>query len=141
MRSRLFAVVALVAPSLLGGCELASGPGGPFADVAGTWTYTGTQLTPTLSLAGTLIIDVQDRDLVLGSLSYSESNGIGSPVLDGGAVSGRVIGLEAADFDVLLTSGDRRHLARISANGDTLVGEWQQSSTGEEGQFRATRNP
>jgi hypothetical protein len=136
MRGRLPLIVGV---ALLSGCELAGGPSGPFAFLVGTWTYTGTQATPAMTLTGTLTVSDQSDDLILGSLSYEEDDGVGGPVVDGGAVQGRVIGLLDADFDVLLPSGDRRHLARISANGDTLVGEWQQISTGEEGTFRATR--
>ncbi len=141
MRARALAITVCFAPLLVSGCELTGGAEGPFAELVGSWTYSGTQVAPALSLNGTLIIDSQERDLVLGTLSYTESNGGGVPVADGGAISGRVIGLRDADFDVALASGDRRHLARVSVNGDTLSGEWQQLSTGEVGSFRATRQP
>jgi hypothetical protein len=132
--------LASLATLALAGCVLGTGPSGPFADVVGTWTYVGEQTSPALQITGTLTISDQDDDLILGSLAFTTDDGLGGIQADGGAVTGRVIELSDVDFDVLLGTGDRRHVAHISANGDTLSGLWTQAGSGASGEFVATRN-
>lgn len=132
---RLLAVgLALV---VAGACALPTSSSGEAADVRGRWEFTGTQSAPTLSLEGALTITAQDGDLVSGTLTWEERDGIGGVRLDGGPVTGRVIGAGDIDFDLLRANGPRRHFARLSA--DTMAGSWLQSSSGASGTFRAVR--
>ena len=121
-------------------CIESAGPSGPFAHVQGIWTYSGTQTTPALTLSGTLSITQQSGDVIEGSLTWSESDGIGGPVLRSASVAGVVVGLEDVDFEAALDASSRRHLARISANGDTLVGVWVTPMGGAGGSFLAIRS-
>ena len=72
-------------------------------------------------------------------VSLEQSDGLGGITTLAGPLSGRVIELTDADFDVAVAGTDRRHVARISANHDTLVGVWAQVGGGVSGTFRATR--
>ena len=119
------------------GCALTSDPTGPTRDLQGVWTYTGTQASPALTLAGSLVVTSQNEDLIAGSLSWTESDGINDPVLRGGSMSGAVIGQTDVDFDVNGPDGVRRHVARISA--DTLEGVWVIVGSGRQGTFTAVR--
>jgi hypothetical protein len=55
----------------------------------------------------------------------------------GGPISGRAIGQSDVDFDVELSSGTRRFVARLVA--DTISGAWVQVSNSTNGTFRAVR--
>ena len=121
------------------GCDLSTGPGGPFADVQGTWEFGGQQSAPLRQLTGTLTITTQDNADVTGQLAFESNDGAGGVTIDGGMVVGRVIGLADIDFDVLLASGTRRHVGRISAGRDSLIGAWVNVASGTAGEFLATR--
>jgi len=138
-RRRFAPALALVAVALLlvVGCESSTGVSGDVADVRGTWEYTGMQSAPSLQLSGTLVISGQDGDLVTGSLSWEERDGLGGTIAHAGSVSGRVIGLTDIDFDVFAGEGVRRHVARLGTGG--MEGAWVQVSTGRSGEFAATR--
>ena len=97
----------------LASCSLGTEPTGPTADVRGTWSFVGSQAAPALDLAGTIEITQQSNDLISGSVSWEETNGVGGVELKGGALTGRVIGLTDIDFDVILDEGDRRHVTRL----------------------------
>lgn len=130
---------ALVAVALLVvvGCESNTGVSGDVADVRGSWEFTGTQSAPSLQLSGTLVISGQDGDLVTGSLSWEERDGLGGATAQAGSVSGRVIGLTDIDFDVFAGEGVRRHVARLGTG--SMDGAWVQVSTGRSGEFAATQ--
>jgi hypothetical protein len=131
----------LAAASLtLAACESTTDAGGPTVDVRGTWSYTGTQATPNLALAGTLVISTQAGASITGSLTWEESDGVGGVSLKSAQVSGRVVGLQDADFDALATDATRRHVARISANADTMVGVWIATAISRNGSFTAVRS-
>ena len=138
-RRRSLPVLALVFVALLlvAGCEASTGVSGDLADVRGTWEFTGTQLAPSLQLSGTLVIAGQDGDLVTGSLSWEERDGLGGTTAHAGSVSGRVIGLTDIDFDVFAGEGVRRHVARLGTG--SMEGAWVQVSTGRSGEFAATQ--
>lgn len=125
--------------AFVAGCSLPTSSSGDVADLRGTWAYTGTQSVPALQLAGTLSITSQDGDLCGGTLTFTESDGLGGMRMDGGPVSGRVIERTDVDFDMLRSTGARRHVARLRA--DTIEGTWVQLSSGLSGQFRAVRTP
>lgn len=128
-------------PILLGlalvSCSLGTEPTGPVADVRGTWNFVGTQAAPALDLVGTIEVTQQSNDLISGTVSWEETNGVGGVELKGGALTGRVIGLTDIDFDVILDEGDRRHVGRVTA--DSLVGVWASTGSGLTGEFRAAR--
>lgn len=130
-------MVGALAVVVVGACSLPTSSSGEAADVRGSWEFTGVQSAPSLSLDGTLTITAQDGDLVSGTLTWEERDGVGGVRLDGGPVSGRVIGAGDIDFDLLRTGGSRRHFARLSA--DTMEGTWLQASSGASGTFRAVR--
>lgn len=134
-------IVGMTAAAALGlaGCTLVTEPDGPFADVAGSWTYAAEQSSPVLDIDGTLTL-TQQRAALGGALAFAASDGIGPPANDGGPVSGLVIGTTDVDFDVQLPSGARRHVARVSAGRDTIEGAWVHLSSGAAGVFLATRD-
>lgn len=132
-------VLAATALSALA-CETATDPGGPTVDVRGTWSYSGTQATPSLALSGTLVISTQSGAGVTGSLTWEESDGVGGVALKSAQVSGRVVGTQDADFDALAPEATRRHVARISANADTMVGVWIATAISRNGSFTAVRS-
>jgi hypothetical protein len=127
----------LLAAVLLGGCSLSTENSGPVADVRGTWTYAGNQVTPALQFAGTLFITGQSGDQIAGTLSWTEQDGLGNVVVRGGEVTGTVIADSDIDFDVTLADEVRRHIAVITA--DTLEGIWASSGAAKSGEFRAER--
>ncbi len=118
-------------------CVSSTAASGDVADVRGTWEYTGTQAAPALTLEGAFVVASQSGDVVQGQLSWEERDPVGGSRLEGGPVSGRVIGTADVDFDVLLPSGGRRHVARLVA--DTMRGNWIQLSNGTSGAFTAIR--
>jgi hypothetical protein len=134
--SRMIRVVALALG--MTGCALGTEAEGPFAAVGGTWAYTGSQTAPALILNGTMSITQQSGGEISGSLTWTERDALDNLQLRGAQITGRVIGLEDTDFDVLLPEA-RRHVARISTNGDTIDGVWASVSSGRSGTFRATR--
>ena len=134
--------VALVVPAMLlglAGCTLSTEAEGPFAEVLGAWRYTGSQSAPALSFDGTMSILQQSGGEISGSLTWTERDALDNLQLRGAQLTGRVIGLEDADFDVIIPTADRRHVARISANGDTIDGVWAAVASGRSGTFRAVR--
>lgn len=140
-RSLMYTMMLVGCGALSGACATSTGVDGAVADVRGTWEFTGDQSAPALQLAGTLVIESQDGDLVTGSLSWEERDGQGAVLSKAGAVTGRVIGQDDIDFDVFAADGVRRHVARLSfveAQG-TMDGAWVQVATGKSGQFTATR--
>jgi outer membrane biogenesis lipoprotein LolB len=122
---------------VLGACALATDATADVADLRGTWRFTGEQTAPALTMTGSLVIESQSGDMVTGRLSWEEQAVGGGTRLDGGSVTGRVIGWTDVDFDVLLASGERRHVGRLSA--DTVRGAWVQLSTSASGEFVAVR--
>lgn len=127
----------LLAALALGACAMPTDSSGDVADVRGAWAFTGQQVTPSVQLTGTLTITGQDGDLVTGTLTWEERDALGVSRLDGGPVSGRVIERGDVDFDLIRTTGTRRHVARLSA--DTMEGSWVQIQGGLSGSFRAVR--
>ncbi len=130
-------VSGVLAGGLLAGCAVSTAPGGAAADLRGTWRYAGTQAAPALQLTGTLVITGQTDDAIVGTLSWTETDGVTEPVLRGGPVSGTVIGMEDVDFDVAPTDGVRRHVARVTP--DSLVGVWVSTGSSKSGTFTAVR--
>jgi len=131
--------LALLAPLALStGCSFATDPQEEVADVRGTWHYSGDQAAPALTLEGTLTINAQTADVIAGQLSWQEQDPGGGTRVDGGPVSGRVIGLADVDFDVLLPGSERRHVGRIS--GDSIRGAWIDLLSGRSGEFLAVRS-
>jgi len=123
----------------LSACTLATEAEGPFANVVGSWRYTGSQAAPALSFDGTMSILQQSGGEISGSLTWTERDALDNLQLRGAQVAGRVIGLEDTDFDVVIPEANRRHVARISANGDTVDGVWASVTSGRSGTFRAIR--
>lgn len=123
---------------LVGGCGLLTEPvSGDVADIRGTWALTGTQASPSTQLVGTLAISTQQGADVAGTALWEETDGGGFSRLDGGAVSGRVLGQEDVDLDISSVDGERRFIGRIAS--DTISGSWVQPSAGRSGSFRAVR--
>ena len=126
--------------SLLGLTLACSLPGAPVADsaiVRGEWEFTGTQSAPQTTMTGSLTIQTQSGDLITGSAGWDERDGFGVVRSAGGSVSGRVIGLQDVDFDIVSDGVTRRHVGRIRA--DTMDGSWVGLGDGRSGSFRAVR--
>jgi hypothetical protein len=134
VRARALATLSLFA---FGACALPSGPDREAARVLGEWSFTGQQAVPSLAIEGTLRIESQDGDLIVGSASWEERDALGVTVLRGGAITGRVIGESDVDFDILVGATARRHVARLAA--DTMAGSWVQPGTSAAGTWRAVR--
>jgi hypothetical protein len=124
---------------LVAGCELSTEPAGPVADLRGVWTYSGTQAVPALDLDGTLTMAEQAGAQVEGTASWVEQDGLGNTALRGGSLAGTVIGVTDIDLEVALSETVRRHVGRISTNGDTLQGVWAEVGGGLSGTFIAVR--
>lgn len=137
MRSRARWML-LLAPLALA-CLESTAPGGEVADVRGSWQFTADQSAPSVQLQGLLIIEAQTGDAISGRLSWEERDAAGVLRVDGGAISGRVFGESDVDFDVFLTAGGRRHVARLSR--DTMHGSWVDLARSRSGAFRAVRAP
>jgi hypothetical protein len=123
--------------ALSASCALPSDAATDPANIVGTWTFVGVQTTPSASLEGTLTITSQDGDLINGTLSWVEEDAVGNTTVDGGPVTGRVIGSADVDFDLLRPGGSRRHVAHLE--GDVMEGNWLQPSASLSGSFTATR--
>lgn len=121
------------------GCSLSTEPLGPVADLRGIWTYAGTQAVPALELSGTFTLEEQAGTQVEGSASWLEQDGLGNTTLRGGALAGAVIGVTDVDLEVSVGDALRRHVGRISENGDTLQGVWAEVGAGLSGTFTAVR--
>ena len=118
-------------------CISVTDGGAAAVNMAGAWQYTGTQTAPGADITGVLTVSSQDGELIGGSVSWEERTGPGATRLLSGALSGRVIGVDDVDFDVLLGDGTRRHVGRITA--DTIRGTWFQAEGGLTGAFTAIR--
>lgn len=137
---RFVALANVAVFSVLAGaaaCISTTDNSGPAPDITGAWSYTGTQAAPSADLTGVVTIAAQDGELIGGSATWEESSSGGMVRLIGGQLSGRVIGTADVDFDVLLSDGTRRHVARLTA--DTMRGSWVQAPGGLTGQFTAVR--
>lgn len=140
--ARRSALRNLIAISSLAGavaCISTTDNSGPAANVAGVWSYAGTQAAPTADLTGVVTVAAQDGELIVGSATWEENRSGGMVRTIGGSLNGRVIGATDIDFDVQLLDGTRRHVARLTA--DTMRGTWVQSPGGLTGQFTAVRGP
>ncbi len=134
------ALLALLVVWAALGCAESTAPTGPTADLRGTWVYSGTQASPARELVGTLVVTAQSGAEITGSLTWEERDGLGGVVNRAAALGGRAIGLADTDFDVFDAEATRRHVARVSANADTVDGVWVASSVGRSGSFRAVRS-
>lgn len=131
------AVLVGASAVLVAACASTTDPSTDVADLRGTWQYNGEQTAPALTMVGTLVIEAQQGALVTGRISWEEAAVGGGTRVDGGAVTGRVIDRSDVDFDVFLPGGERRHVARLTA--DTMRGAWVQLSSGRSGEFVAVR--
>jgi hypothetical protein len=131
-------VTCLLGLGVLVGCSLPGEPAADSAIVRGEWEFTGTQTAPQATMTGSLTIQTQSGDLITGSAGWDERDGFGVVRSTGGPVSGRVIGQQDVDFDIVTDDGvTRRHVGRIRA--DTMDGSWVQFGDGRTGSFRAVR--
>lgn len=127
---------ALCSVLVFSACELGS-PDRDAANVRGSWAFTGNQTAPDVDLDGTFVIATQDGQSIAGTATWDET-GVGGIVVVGGPLAGRAIGQADVDFDVTLSAGTRRFVARLSA--DTMTGAWVQVANGTNGTFRAVRS-
>jgi len=112
---------------------------GPGRDLLGAWRYTATQSAPTASLTGTFTVTTQTGSAFGGRLEVQETDAAGVLRSRAGAVSGRAPASLSVDFDVLLGTAPRRHVARVVA--DTMEGNWVETggTSITTGVFRAVR--
>lgn len=125
---------------LAGACAYPTDPSGNVPDLRGSWDLTGERVAPALSLTGTLEVSGQEGDLIVGTIQWEESDGMGGVALGGGAVSGRVLGDSDVDFETLPGgSPTRRFVGALVA--DTLTGTWLDlPAGGASGTFRLVRD-
>jgi hypothetical protein len=122
-------------------CSGPTGTGTSDPRLAGTWQYhAGTTGTST-AVDGVLVLTVSASGGISGSLEATESDATGRRTPIAGLVSGSVVGMGSADFQVVLVGGHtRQHLA--SVRGDSLVGDWiegQAQGAVQSGRFGASR--
>ena len=112
---------------------------GPGRNILGAWRYTATQSAPTASLSGTFTVTAQSGSVFSGRLEVQETDAAGVQRSRAGAASGRAPASLSVDFDVLLGTVPRRHIARVVA--DTMDGNWVETAGTSltTGVFRAVR--
>ena len=120
--TRLFCLVVLLG---FASCTSPVAPGQGH-DMLGTWRYSATQNAPTASLTGTLTVTSQTGSAFSGRLEVQETDAAGQLHTRAGATSGHALIAQSIDFDVLLGSAPRRHVARLA--GDSIQGNWVEAS-------------
>jgi hypothetical protein len=113
---------AWLALALLAACDSPVDNGVTGVDMRGLWSYSGIQESPALTVVGTLSIDEQNGREFSGTVAFRETDVQGTQTNRTGRLSGRVVGMEAADFDISLDESQRRHVGAI--RGDSMYGNW-----------------
>lgn len=119
----------LLAPAiLLAGCSTSLPGCGSPPDLAGTWSYTGTQTgADPASLSGTMTLGKTGTCTVSGTLSLTVNDGDGSPETTPWTISGDFLDDSIFEFDATQASTDRHHLGTFRA--DTIAGNWMLSGS------------
>lgn len=131
----LLALTAL----LIAACDSTTDAGAAARDVRGVWAYSGSQMSPSLNITGTLQIDQQDGAEFSGSVTFQEADVQGTIRNRTGPLSGRVLGGDAVDFDIFIDQSSRRHVAGVT--NDSMSGSWARTGTNPPvtGSFSARR--
>ena len=103
-------------------CDSPSDTGGDAIDVRGVWSYTAAQESPTLTIRGSIRVDLQTGREFSGTAEFNETDVQGTQINRSGQLSGRVVGTSAVDFDIFFDNTARRHVAAIA--NDSLHGTW-----------------
>ncbi|HEX6557830.1 MAG TPA: hypothetical protein VF021_00165 [Longimicrobiales bacterium] len=122
-----------------GACSSTTDNGNSSLSVKGTWSYSGMQTAPAVSIAGVISIDQQTGSSFSGSAQLRETDAQGTIRDVVGQVNGRVIAADAVDFDIFIQATTRRHVARVAA--DSMGGTWAVTGTTTTGSFTARRLP
>ncbi len=126
---------------LVAGCKVPTGDCTDPATVTGTWTYAAVQSTPVpATISGTLVVSRQTCSDFSGTLDVVQVSERGESRRVAGQVNGRVLDAVSVQFDALLSTVPRQHLATV--RGDSVVGQWLEVGTvtgGASGDFRGKR--
>ena len=125
----------------LAGCSAATENCAPPVPVAGTWHYLAAQDTPAhTSIEGTLSVTGQSCKNFEGTIDVIEIDAQGQSRRLAGVVSGRAVESSSIQFDAVLGTSTRQHIATIA--GDSIAGTWLEFSgggTAATGSFHAGR--
>ena len=113
---------ALLILAMLAACDSPVDNGVTGVDMRGVWSYSGIQESPALTVVGTLHVEQQNGREFSGTAAFSETDVQGTQTNRTGQLSGRVVGMEAVDFDIFVDESPRRHVAAI--RGDSMYGIW-----------------
>lgn len=134
-RSTLF----LLGSAWILGCRTDSAGCGSPGSAAGSWTYTGSQTSPTAALSGTLTLTKTGTCTVAGTLMLTVDEGSGTPVTSSWTTSGDFLDDSIIELSAVNTGVERYHLGTLRT--DTLAGTWNVTSGGAtSGTFRAVRS-
>lgn len=125
-------------------CGVVTDPGGPAAPVAGTWSYTGEQVSPArATLGGTMSFTDQTGAQIRGAMDVIETDFRGQQRRLIGPASGHLVDSTTMDFELLIGAATRRHVGRVK--GDSVTGSWVEESIDglptASGTFRGARRP
>lgn len=120
-------VCAALLASVTVACSGPTGTGTSDPRVAGTWQYRAATTTSTAMVEGSLRLIVSSSGGIEGTLDAMETDASGRRSSVSGIVSGRVITVGTADFELALTDGRRREHF-VTLRGDSLVGDWVESA-------------
>lgn len=135
--------MATIAALSAAACVGSTDPGKMGALVLGTWSYAGTQGSPSAAqLNGALTFSGQAGAQISGTLDVIEIGAGGLQRRLAGPVSGRTVDSTTVDFDLLLGTVSRRHVGQV--RGDSITGTWLETPVGggapsASGTFRASR--
>jgi hypothetical protein len=132
------ALLGLASLAFLAGCSTDVPGCGTPRDAAGTWSYTGNQVSPTASLSGTLTLAKTGTCTLSGTLSLT--------IDQGGAISsyGWPTTAHFLDDSVIeifadsLAGAQRYHLGFVQA--DSIMGDWNKTESAAYGSFKAIRS-
>lgn len=132
MRPGLLAVAGAI---LLAGCSTDVPGCGTPRNAVGTWAYTGTQLSPTSTLGGTLTLASTGSCTLSGTLSLTITPG-GTA---GWSTTAHFLNDSVIELFADSAGGVQRyHLGVVRA--DSIMGDWNETTAAANGSFKAVRS-
>lgn len=129
------AMLGLAGAAFLAGCSTDVPGCGTPRDAVGTWTYTGSQVSPTATLAGTLTLAKTGTCTLSGTLSLTITPG----GTTGWSTTAHFLDDSIIEIFADSTPGVQRyHLGVVRA--DSIIGDWNKTESGANGSFKAVRS-